>query len=360
MEVDELTGAEGFDHALERLWMDPRYFDAAERKSLIEKNRDLLGADCSIDAQLYELPQSARQEFGRRLRADAGIAAKISDYVEARTGKVDDSIGLSPVEVVDDLIRHAETCRKSENRFGYLFPCHVDDENAEMSEGTNAGFAHVEGFLITEGGHVINAFPSGTAIEPTLHRLFNAAGKPLFNTNVSEFVDPPDIFSPQARTKACASLSIAFLTEYLSSENPAQSAHAILATGAHKGRPFHFAVPPAATLRHSESDLYLKILTALVTGKQAIEKIEHDGKTYSVTTFAGMAASGRIRFRHLNGRAVSADEFSRYRDEWTKKMQREVQPERSRWNVETGNKKINFRLNWLTQVHAKDGSRTSE
>jgi hypothetical protein len=325
--------------------------DRRERDLLIERHRDLLG-DFSGEQQLSDLDPPVLQALHARLTGDPAIAPKVVTFVSDRTQGMDASIGLSPTELVRDLVATATRCAQQGVRCGYLYPCHVDEGLAREIDGTNAGLSHIEAFVLTESGSIINAFPSTTAIEARLEGLFQEADIPLFRSDVSRFVEPTGAFSPQARTRACGSLSLVYLDEYLRPDGASPASHGCLAQGRLADRTFHFSIPPASALAYAESELYLKLLAAVVGADAAMAEVEHEGRVFRVTTFAGLMERGQATFQGLDGSEASSDDFLRYRAAWLEQLENHVLPERRKWDLPLDGCNVNLRLNRLSRLLA--------
>lgn len=190
--------------------------------------------------------------------------------------------GLSKDEAIEE-IREFAGKQNPDALAGYLY-----------TSGVSKGKQHVETLLL-DGQDVINLIPFNTYGDKKIARsdLTGLYTSDIANLVALEFKDRKSSlqFCPQATEKECASLGLAYLKEY--GKNQAEQLRKYTLKLSFESE--RFLLPSPQVLRYSQSELYTKLVRAMVEGTDETLIVEHKGKKYKVLTLNGiLARKGKI------------------------------------------------------------------
>lgn len=175
---------------------------------------------------------------------------------------------------------------------GYIFPTSRDSFSApEQVMPVIPYKGHIESYVVCSTGKVINAVPysSGNGARPEV--------KGQYSADVTPFLIDERRVLPQGGDVECGTLGLSYLKQYLKDNAKQLNENTLLLDIATGNRQRHFHLPSPQVLKYSQSELYAKLVRAMVAGNENVVTVEHKGKKIRVITLQGFLNSGAVASR---------------------------------------------------------------
>ncbi len=184
-----------------------------------------------------------------------------------------DKFGLNAKEGAQEL--QALAANPGGAAHGYMYPTKLTDR---------LGNGHAETFVVSSAGKVINVIPFPPQGAPQV------AGQ--YSADVGALMLDGRLVSSQAGKIGCGTLGLSYLKQYLKDDARQLNEGSLLVDAQIDGKAVNFHLPSAQVLKYSQSDLYAKVMRAIVAGEEPTAKVHHNGREHEVRTLKGMVDAG--------------------------------------------------------------------
>lgn len=292
------------------------------------------GGHLNKSRELFEFIES---RVDLKVIFDKYIAKKLEEATDLeKNAHLIDRIGLTVSQHVDEMKKAQEVCRDNQDYVAYFHPYPSGECRDKLINGAAKGIAHIQTYIITPD-KMIDVVPMEK------HPLIGAQEFPgMYTSEVENFccayteekadgdgdmqrVRERAWFSPLS-VQMCATIGLAYAKEYLK-DGAYQLKNYTLAVSAKNissdaslgksAESFSFFLPSPHVLRYSQSELYIKILRAMVDSDNEFVTIRHKKVMYEVNTLLWMLVNG-AKIEFLNGKDFSFDEMTLFRARWLK------------------------------------------
>jgi hypothetical protein len=139
--------------------------------------------------------------------------------------------------------------------------------------------------LVSSAGKIINVIPFTPQGAPQVAGQYSADVGALR-------LDEGRQVSPQAGSIGCGTLGLSYLKQYLKDDAKQLNEGSLLVDVQLDGEAVNFHLPSAQVLKYSQSDLYAKLMRAIVAGEEPTAKVHHNGDEHEVRTLQGLIEAG--------------------------------------------------------------------
>jgi len=168
---------------------------------------------------------------------------------------------------------------------GYIFPTvqkSIFAPGHDMHVIPSKG--HIESYVISSTGKVINIIPYWDRLgaRPELKGQYSADVTPFL-------VDSEDLILPQGGNAECGTMSLSYLKQYLKCNAEQLKDNTLLLDLKLKnGQMHYFHLPSPQVLKYSQSNLYGKVVRAIIAGNEDVVTVMHKDKKIRVRTLQGL------------------------------------------------------------------------
>jgi len=171
---------------------------------------------------------------------------------------------------------------------GYIFPT---VQNSIFAPGHDMHVipskGHVESYVVSSTGKVINIIPYWDRLgaRPELKGQYSADVTPFL-------VNSENLILPQAGRDECGTMSLSYLKQYLKCNAEQLNNNTLLLDLKLKsGHMHYFHLPSPQVLKYSQSNLYVKVVRAIIAGNEDVVTVVHKDKNITVRTLQGLLKS---------------------------------------------------------------------
>lgn len=273
-----------------------RYFNDFRKDKALLKNFPTIFAIYQQQLDPARIQPEMKDELTKFIKANTD---SIRDRLLARVKKEREELSETSKRIGYGTKRAAEELATIANNtggvaHGYIFLARernlISAPGQDMHVIPDRG--HMESYVVSSTGKVIDVIPywRGVGKRPELEGQYSADVKPFL-------IDPERMVFPQGGGIECGTMGLSYLKQYLKDNAKQLNGNTLLLDREINGMQMQFHLPSPQVLKYSQSDLYAKLVRAIVAGDKNVVTVEHKGEEIDVITLQGWLNAGAVASR---------------------------------------------------------------